>query len=540
LTKKNCGDIDYPNHESRRKGMKSFLTFEAPEYFNQGVFLVDRHLEEGRGEKVAIFYLDQKITYRELFENTNKVGNVLRELGVASEDRVILGVWDSPELFYSYLGAMKIGAVPIPINTLGSSKDLLFFLNDSRAKVLILSSDLYEKYAEIKDQAKYLRHLVVVGEEVPSGALDFYRLMERASWELEPEETSRDDMAFWMYTSGTTGLPKGVVHLHHDVIYYWPPVCETVFEIKEDDVIFCTSKVFFSYGRNASLETTLLYGCSVVLWPKWPRVEEIFEVVKKYRPTLFFSVPSFYNAMLQEIEKGKEADFSSVRAFVTAGEMMPKNIVEKWWNKFRTRIINGVGSTDVGGMYIANKDLQHKPEASGVLLPRFEAKLLDEEGKEVPVGEVGELWLKNEGITPFYWRRHQKNKEIFHGEWFKTGDLFYRDSEGYFYYQGRADDMLKFSGQWVAPMEVENALLEHPAVLECAVVAVPFEDGLLKGKAFVVLKEGYEGSPELERELIEFVKGKIAHFKAPKAVEFVKELPRTPTGKIMRYRLRSL
>jgi len=343
-----------------------------------------------------------------------------------------------------------------------------------------------------------------------------------------------------MYTSGTTGLPKGVVHLHHDLLYYWPPVCETAFEVKEDDIVFCTSKTFFSYGRNASIETTFLYGLSVVLWPHWPKPQEIFDVVRKYRPTLFFSVPSFYAAMLRELEKGVEADFSSVRAFVTAGEAMPPNIVEAWGRAFGRRIVNGVGSTDVGGMYIANYDLREKPEASGKLLPGYEARLIDEEGNEVKEGEVGELWLKNDGITPFYWRRHEKNKEVFYGEWFKTGDLFYRDAEGYFYYQGRADDMLKFSGQWVAPMEVENALLEHPAVLECAVVAVPFEDGLLKGKAFVVLREGYEPSPDLERELIEFVKGKIAHFKAPKAVEFVRELPRTATGKIMRYRLRSL
>lgn len=520
--------------------MKSLINFSVPEAFNQAVFLTDRHLEEGRGEKVAIYYLDEKITYRELVERVNKAGNALRDLGIGPEDRVILALWDSPALVYTYLGSMKIGAIPIPVNTLGAPKDFLFFLIDSRAKVLITNDQLYEeKIAPLRGQAKYLRHVLVVGKESP-GTLNLEGLIEKASPELVPEETSKDDMAFWMYTSGTTGLPKGVVHLHHDLLYYWPPVCETVFEVREDDIIFCTSKTFFSYGRNASIETTFLYGLSVVLWPNWPNPQEVFEVVKRYRPTLFFSVPSFYSAMLREVERGGQPDFSSVRAFVTAGEAMPPNIVHRWGQLFGKRIVNGVGSTDVGGMYIANYDLREKPEASGKLLPGYGAKLVDEEGREVGIGEVGELMLQNDGVTPFYWRRHEKNKEVFYGPWFRTGDLFYRDEEGYFYYQGRADDMLKVSGQWVAPMEVENVLLEHPAVQECAVVAVPFEDGLLKGKAFVVLRDGYSPSPDLERELIEFVKGRIAHFKAPKAVEFVQELPRTATGKIMRYRLRNL
>jgi len=523
--------------------MFSFLGTKVPEAFNQAEFLTDRHLKEGRGEKVALYYLDQKITYKELLEKVNRTGNALRQLGIAPEDRVVVLVWDSPAYFYGVLGAMKIGAIPVPVNTMGASRDYLFFLNDSRAKAILVSDDLYEKIAPIKDQARFLRHVIVVGKEVP-GTLNFDQLLEKASAELQPEETSKDDMAYWMYTSGTTGLPKAVVHLHHDVLYNWPPVCETVYKVKEDDVIFCTSKMFFAYGKNATFDTTLLYGVSAVLWPKWPSpdtIGEVFEIVKKYRPTLFFSVPSFYSAMLRELEKGVEVDFSSVRAFVTSGEPMPRTIVERLWERFKKPIVNGLGSTDVGGQYIANPNLQEKPDCSGMLLPGFEARLVGEEGEDVKApGEVGELWLKNDGITPFYWRRHEKNKEVFFGEWFKTGDLFYKDDEGLYYYQGRADDMMKISGQWVAPMEVENALLEHPAVQECAVVAMPFEDGLLKGKGFVVLKEGYEPSKELEKELIEFVKSKIAHFKAPKAIEFVKELPRTVTGKIMRYRLRTL
>ena len=522
--------------------MRRFLGYKVEENFNQGVFLTDRHLEEGKGEKIALYYEDQKITFRQLRDFANKFGNALRDLGIGAEDKVLMVLWDCPEYFYSLLGTMKIGAVPIPVNTMGKPEDYLFFLKDSRAKVVVVNDDLYEeKVAPIKDQSKYLRHVIVVGKDFP-GTLNFYKLLEKASSELIPEETSKDDIAYMMYTSGTTGLPKGVIHLHHDLLYAWPPVCETVYEVKEDDVIFCTSKMFFAYGKNATFDTTTLYGVSAVLWRRWPSPEtipEVFEIVKKYKPTLFFSVPSFYAAMLREIEKGRKVDFSSVRAFVTSGEMMPPPIVEKLWQTFKKPIINGLGSTDVGGQYIANPNLVERPEVSGKILEGFEAKLVDEEGKEVPEGEIGELWLNNDGITPGYWRRHEKNKEIYYGPWFKTGDLFLREKEGYLSYQGRADDMLKFSGQWVAPLEVENILLEHPAVQECAVVAVPWEEGLIKGKAFVVLKEGFEPSAELERDMIEFMKKKLAGFKVPKAVEFVKELPRTVTGKIQRYKLRA-
>lgn len=521
--------------------MRRFLGYKVEGEFNQAVFLTDRHLKEGRGEKVAIYYEDQKVTFRELTEKVNRFANALRALGIGAEDRVLIVLWDSPEYFYSMLGAMKIGAVPVPVNTMGKPEDYLFFLRDSRAKVVVAHDVLYEeKVAPIKEDSKYLRYAVVVGREF-KGTQNFEALLDKASSEVVPEETSRDDIAYWMYTSGTTGIPKGVVHLHHDLLYAWPPVCETVYEVKEDDIIFCTSKMFFAYGKNASFDTSLLYGLSVILWPKWPTpdtIPEILEIVRRYKPTLLFSVPSLYSVLLREIEKGRPFDFSSVRAFVTSGEPMPRVIVERLWHTFRKQVINGLGSTDVGGQYVANPNLQEKPDASGRLLPGFEAKFVAEDGKDVKKGEVGELWLMNDGITPGYWRRHEKNKEVFFGSWFRTGDLFLLDEQDYLYYQGRSDDMLKFSGQWVAPMEVENVLSEHPAVLECAVVAVPWEEGLIKGRSFVVLKEGYEGSPELEKDILEFLRSRLAHFKVPKSVEFVEELPRTVTGKIQRYKLR--
>jgi benzoate-CoA ligase family protein len=511
---------------------------DVPDTFNQAEFMVDRHLKEGRANNIAIYYEDQKISYAELAAMVNRTGNALKDLGLEIENRVMLILPDCPEFLYSYLGAMKIGAVPIAVNTLASPKDYAYFLNNSRAKVLVLSQDLLPKIESVKEELKHLRHIVVVGQ-APDGTLSFDKLVSGASDKLKAAETSKDDMAFWMYTSGTTGFPKGVVHLHHDLIYYMYPLCEEVLEMKEGDIVFSTSKMFFSYGRNNSVETPLLYGAAVVLYPEWPDPQKIMQIVERYRPTLFFSVPTFYTALLREIDKGELAgDFSSARLCLSAGEALPEDLYERWKAKFGLPILDIVGSTDVGGEYLGNSLSKVKPGSSGRLLRGFEGELRDAAGKQVPEGEVGTLWLQNDGIANCYWNKHQRSKEVFVGQWFNTGDLFYEDAEGYFWYQGRADDMLKVSGQWVSPLEIEGILQEHPAVRESGVVGAPDTSGLVRIKAFVVPEERYQVSPELEKELVDFVRGKTAHFKAPRWVKFVQELPRTTTGKLQRHKLR--
>jgi benzoate-CoA ligase family protein len=511
---------------------------DIPDIFNQAEFLVDRHLKEGRAKNIAIYYEDQKISYADLAAMVNRTGNALKDLGVEIENRVMLILPDCPEFLYSYLGAMKIGAVPVPVNTLASPKDYAYFLNNSRAKVLVLSQDLLPKVESVKGELKYLLHIVVVGQ-APAGTLSFDKLIGGTSDKLEAAETSKDDMAFWMYTSGTTGFPKGVVHLHHDLMYYMYPTCDDVLEMKDGDLVFSTSKMFFSYGRNNSVETPLLYGAAVVLYPEWPDPRKVIPIVEKYRPTLFFSVPTFYAALLREIEKTELVhDLSSVRLCLSAGEDLPKDIYERWKTKFGLHILNVVGSTDVGGNYLGNSLSNVKPGSSGKLLSGFEGKLEDTEGKQMPQGQVGTLWLKNDGIANCYWNKHQRSKEVFVGQWFNTGDQFYRDTEGYFWYQGRADDMLKVSGQWVSPLEIEGILEGHPAVRESGVVGMPDASGLVRIKAFVVPEEGYQVSPELEKELVDFVRDKTAHFKAPRWVHFIPELPRTTTGKLQRHKLR--
>jgi benzoate-CoA ligase len=323
------------------------------------------------------------------------------------------------------------------------------------------------------------------------------------------------------------------------MMYFMPPHCEVV-SMNEKDIVFSTSKLYFSYGRNNSLEAPFMCGAGVVLYPGGPDPEKILDVIERYHPTLFYSVPSSYSAILTYLDKaGRTFDLSSVRHCISAGEPLPKLLMERWREKLGQDILDTVGSTDVGAEYLSNKPGLIKPGSSGVLLPGFEGRLIDEEGHEVPQGEMGTLWIKGEGTAAFYWNNHQKTKESFHGEWFDTGDKFYKDSDDYYWYSGRADDMFKAGGIWVSPLEVEGVLLEHPAVNQCSVIAAPDAAGLEKPVAFVVLNKVPNPSKELERELQDFLRNRIAHYKCPRWIRFLDDLPRTASGKVQRYKLRA-
>jgi benzoate-CoA ligase family protein len=516
------------------------FSHDVPEEFNLASFLLDRHLEEGRGDNVAVYFEKESITYAELAEASNRLGNALLGLGVEQENRVMMCLPDCPQFMASYFGAMKIGGVPVPVNTMLLPQDYLYFLNDSRAKVLIVHQDFAPKIRQIRSSLRYLKHCIVVGEP-EKGELRYDSLLADASPKLAPAATSKDDMAFWMYSSGTTAKPKAVVHLHHDMMYFMPPHCNEVLSVREDDIVFSISKLYFSYGRNNSLETPFIGGASVVLYPGAPEPEKVLDVIEQYHPTLFYGVPSSYMAILTYLDKtGRRCDLSSIRHCVSAGEPLPKVIFERWLEKFGLELLDTVGSTDVGGEYLSNKPGLIKPGSSGVLLSGFEGRLVDDEGHDVEQGEIGALWIKNDGTAAYYWNKHQKTKESFYGEWFNTGDKFYMDSDGFYWYMGRADDLFKAAGIWVSPLEVEGALLEHPAVNQCTVIGAPDAAGLEKPMAFIVLNEGYSSSEELERELQNFVRNKIAHYKCPRWIRFVDDLPRTATGKVQRYKLREL
>lgn len=520
--------------------MVSFL--KIPDEFNLGAFLLDRHLEEGHGEKVAIIYQDKKITYREIVEAANRLGNAFLKLGVEMENRVMFCLPDSPEFVFCYFGAMRIGAVPVPISTMATAQDYRYYLNDSRAKVLITTAELAPKFEEVRPEFKYLRHFIVIG---PAGKeqISFEALMNSSPASLQIASTSKDDMAFWLYSSGTTGAPKGVVHLHHDMLYLIPPYAQEVLSLTEADVVFSLSKMYFSYGNNNSLVVPFFCGASVILEPEMPKPEKLLEVITKYKPTVFFGVPTSYKAMLDLIENPNtelEYDLSSLRVCMSSGEALPKMIFDRWKEKFGLEILNQLGSTDVGSAYMATLPGRIKPGSNGCIISGFEAKLLDDYGSEVSPGEIGTLWVKSDGTTPFYWNKHDKSKECIKGEWFDTGDKFYQDEEGFYWFMGRKDDLIKAGGIWLSPLEVEDILLEHPAVLECAVVGAPDQDNLEKPLAFVVLREGYEPSLELERELKDFVRSKTAHYKCPRQVRFMESLPRTASGKIQRFKLKNM
>ncbi len=510
---------------------------DLPDEFNICSYLLDRHIEEGRGNKTAIYYGDEAITYLQVSEEASRFGNALLGLGVERENRIMICLPDCPQFIYCFFGAMKIGAVPVPVSTRALPHDYQYYLNDSRAKVLVIKDDLLPKILHNQKNLPYLKYIIVVGQPEPE-TLSYTDLIQKAPSRLKTFPTSKDDMAFWYYSSGTTGKPKGVIHLHHDLIYLNAHAKE-VLSMTGDDIVFSVSRLYFSYGRNNSLDAVFTNGASVVLYPEHPKPDNVIKVVKKYRPTIFCGVPTFYASLLRAIEDNcVEHDFSSVRAFVSAGEPLPKEIYYRWKNIFGKDILDGLGSTDVGAIYISSIPGQIKPGSVGKLLGNFEGKLVDENGIEVEKGQIGNLWIKCEGTASHYWNKHSKTKSSFFGEWFITNDMFYQDEEGNFYLVGRYDDMLKSGGIWVSPVEVENILHEHPCVRDCGVVGALDKNKLQKPVAFVVLNDGYSPSPQLEKELKDFIRSKTDHYKCPHEFYFVDNLPRTYNGKLQRCKLR--
>ena len=508
-----------------------------PERLNAVAALVDVHVAQGRGAALAILCGTRAVTYAELHESINRTGNALTGLGVRMEERVAILAPDSPEWVFAFFGAMKIGAVAVPMNTLLKPADYEYLLNDSRAQVLIVHASLRKQIAEIHGNLPYLRHVVVTNGD-SEGALSLEALMQAASPALLAAGTSKDDMAFWLYSSGTTGFPKGAIHLHHDMLVEADLYARHVLGLRQSDVSFSVAKLFFAYGLGNGLYFPLRVGGTSVLLPDRPTPEKVFEVLDTYRPTVFYSVPTSYAALLHAAEKSGRTSLGRVRMCVSAGEPLPKPIFEKWQARFGVEILDGIGSTEILHIFISNRPGQALAGSTGQIVPGYEAKIVDEHGQTLPPGHVGTLYIKGESIAAGYWNKHEATKKTFCGEWINTHDKFTVDADGYYWYAGRTDDMIKVSGHAVWPSDVESLLQAHPAVLESGVVGCPDDDGLLKPRAYVVLKDGRQPSPELARELQDFVKQNTAPYKYPRWVEFVEALPKTATGKIKRYVLR--
>jgi len=396
---------------------------------------------------------------------------------------------------------------------------------------------MLDRIAPIRERLTYLKHIIIAGDPV-DGCLALDALMQDASPELDAADTSKDDAAFWLYSSGTTGFPKGTIHLHHDMIVEADFYARDVLGLTENDVCFSVAKLFFAYGLGNGLYFALALGGTNVLLPGRPMPDVVFDVIDKYKPTIFYSVPTSYAALMQVAEKAGRTDLGSVRMCVSAGEPLPKPIFERWRDRFGIEILDGIGSTEILHIFISNRPGRAKAGSTGEIVPGYEGKIVDDEGREMPAGEVGTLYIKGDSIASGYWNKHEQTKKTFMGEWINTHDKFRLDADGYYWYAGRTDDMFKVSGQAVWPADVESLLQEHSAVLESGVVGVEADNELVKPMAFVVLKDGYEGSPELVKELQDFVKNNTERHKYPRWVKFVDDLPKTATGKIQRFKLR--
>ena len=514
----------------------------VPAAFNATSYFVDRHLAEGRVDKTAIECGDERITYADLAARVNQLGRALRErLGVRTEERVAVLLFDGPHFLYSFFGGIKIGAVPVPVNTLWTSADYEYVLADSRARVVIVSAELVPRLAGIGvNKWSSVEHIVIVGAS--SAAIDctarvwnWTDLVSDIGSDLNAAETTRDDAAFWLYSSGSTGKPKGCVHLHHDMVVCAELFGKGVLGACESDRFFSVPKLFFAYGLGNAGYFPLAVGGTSILWPGPPSAANVYAVIERHRPTLFFSVPTGYGMILAY--EGA-FDLSSLRLASSAGEALPPALFARFKQRFGVDILDGIGSTEALHTFISNQPGTIRPGSSGKVVHGYDVKLIDESGVPVAQGEIGNLWIAGDSVCACYWNQHEKTKDTIQGHWLRTGDKYTQDADGYYWYAGRSDDMLKVGGMWVSPIEVEHALVQHAAVQECAVVAREDHDALVKPAAFVVVRSGHEATPALAQDLLTHVRATLAEYKRPRWIEFVSELPKTATGKIKRHVLR--
>jgi len=506
---------------------------DVPERYNVSV-LLDANLDAGRGDRVAIYCGEQRVTYRDLFDRACAMGRALRALGVDREQRVLLVLDDTPAFPIAFLGAIRIGAVPIPVNPLYRAADYRYFLEDSRARVVVTESAYLDKLTQALDGAPEPVALIVTGGGAPAVyALD--ELLAAHRGDVPPADTHRDDVAFWLYSSGSTGRPKGVVHLHHDIPYTCATYARHVLGMSEDDVVFARV-LFHAYGLGNALSFPYAVGAATVLYPGRPTPQGILENVQRTRPTVFCGVPTLYNAILNDPTSAR-CDLSSIRLCVSAAEPLPPETWRRWKEAFGLTILDGIGSTEMLHIFCSNTPEALRPGSSGKPVPGYDLEVVCEGGGPVAPGEVGDLRVKGDSAAPFYWHQHAKSKQTMRGEWVVTGDRYRVDADGFYWYEGRSDDMIKVSGEWVSPIEMENVLLEHPAVREVAVVGTPVA-GIMRITAAVVLASDHSPSPALVSDLQAWCKTRLQRYQYPHRVDFVADLHKTVTGKIQRFKLR--
>ncbi|HTP95171.1 MAG TPA: benzoate-CoA ligase family protein [Burkholderiales bacterium] len=507
-----------------------------PREYNAAADLLERNLA-ARPDKIAYHDDNGSYSYAELGARVDRFANAITGLGVPMEARVLLCLADSIDFPVALLGAIKAGVVPVAVNTLLTGRDYDFMLRDSRAQALIVSEALLPQFKPILDGQPWLRHVVVSG---PTGAGHprLADLMAQAPAEFSTAPTRSDDACFWLYSSGSTGTPKGTVHVHSSMIQTAELYAQAVLGLQESDVVFSAAKLFFAYGLGNALSFPLSVGATTVLLGERPTPAAVFRVLRQHRPTVFYGVPTLYSALLASPELPQRGDLN-LRRCVSAGEALPPDIGRRWLEHTGVDILDGIGSTEMLHIFVSNRPGDVRYGSTGKPVPGYEVRLVDDDGEPVPKGEIGELQVSGPTSASLYWNNREKSRSTFLGPWTRSGDKYIESTDGYFTYCGRTDDMLKVSGMYVSPFEVEAALASHAAVLEAAVVGHADENELIKPKAFVVLRPGVAQTAELAATLQQHVKDRLAPFKYPRWIEFAAELPKTATGKIQRFKLRT-
>ncbi len=505
-------------------------------------YFLYHNLEEGRANKPCLYFEDQTYTYNDTARMANRAGRLLQELGARIEERILIALPDCPEFVWTWFGASRAGMVITMVNPLLPAADYVYYLDYTRARVAVIHESLVETFAPIAREARYLQHVLVTGKNFTAHDDKRFQSFERATASmpdaLAPADTHRDDMAIWLFTSGSTGHPKAAVHLHHDLPFNTEVYAKRTLGLRDTDVTLAVPKLFFGYATGTNLLFPFAVGGATALFSERSTVEKLFEMIERHRPTVLTNVPTMIGAMLNAEDAGKR-DLSSLRFSLSAGEALPVELYERWMRTFGVEILDGIGSAEMFHIYITNRLGEVRPGSLGRVVEGYEAHVVDAEGRDVADGEMGTLRVRGDSAALCYWKRHDASKAAFSADWCMTGDQFHRDAEGYFYYHGRTDDMLKVSGIYVAPAEIENCLLAHEAVLECAVVGHRGSDNLIKPKAFIVLRETHAPSEELAQTIKDFAKRELALYKYPRLVEFVRSLPKNDRGKIDRKQLKN-
>ena len=502
---------------------------DLPRRYNAAVDLLDRHVLEGRGDKIAVIDDEGRYTYAELAARADRAAGALVAMGVQPEQRVAIVMHDSVAFPAAFLGAIKLGAVPVLLSTMLTPDDYTYMLRDSRARVVIASASLHPKLGPGIEACPGIG-VAIDGALV--GASSWRAYVAQAAPITQAAETTPDDVAFWLYSSGSTGRPKGAMHLHGSLVWTAALYGQGVLGIRPDDVVYSAAKLYFAYGLGNALTFPFSVGATTVLCAERPSPATVVRLMKEHRPTIFGGVPTLFAQLLADPTWQREV-VASLRYSTSAGEALPKHLSERWQQRTGTEILDGLGSTEMLHIFLSNRPGDITYGTTGRAVPGYDLELRADDGSVLPVGSEGALWVRGPSSCIAYWANRERSLATFVGAWTRTGDQYLSNPDGTWTYCGRADDMLKVGGIWVSPFEVESALASHPAVLEAAVVGHEDEHGLTKPKAFVVLR-----TPATVDELKAFVREQLAAFKYPRWIEIVKELPKTSTGKIQRFKLR--